>query len=656
MPAGVQAGDLIVVAWVGGSGSSSTGTLDGKWTAMRNTGLAGAIGFRASYAVADGSESSAALDLLTQATALAGASLTYVYRDWGNVPITSAPVSSSTTTTHDPASLTTGYGAVDTTFLAISTINNGSTALTTAPSGYGSVKTAAGGACQIKGYTRDAAVATEDPSAFVWAAAVSGISIGIAIRGSYALSATDTGAGVEPGSGLEADHVRTDTGSGVEISTVGQGKTGVDTGSSVEISVASASIPAVDAGAGSELVTPRTFGARDTGTGADASNVRIVIEAVNPFPILPLTLAEALRRHQTPVARLTFIDADLETVLYTASGEINGGAVSTDRTRNINRSGSVELANASGLFTPASSGLVWSNRLVRIERGVLIGEAAQYAELMTGVIDEWQIEEGSGVVSFNVWSRLHLADQTFGAPVTLPAGTDVADAVRAIAGLAGLGSSDAFYDLDSGGAQLASARTYDSSSNMLDAMIKMAFDSGLDLYDDGHGRLVLHPFVDPSTVSPVWTFAPGELSVLTGARRSGRAIRSYNRAVVVASGPDRYPIRAEARVLNPDDPLYNPPDGSGPVGDRPRPIYTSSDISTQSAANSVAQRLLVEGALYEEQIALSSVPIGLLSSRSVVEVQAAGVSDNFLLDKTQCPIGKGSMPLESRRVRSLLAP
>jgi hypothetical protein len=408
----------------------------------------------------------------------------------------------------------------------------------------------------------------------------------------------------------------------------------------------SANLVRSDSAAGVEALGNRAMVLTDTGAGADVANVQIVVEAVNPFPILPLTLAEALKRHHTPVARVTFLGLHLDDVLHVVTDALDG-SVSSERGRNINRSGQLALPNVDGLLTP-QAGLVAANRLVRIERGVLIGDVPQYSELLTGVLDEWSIKEGSAEVSFTVWSRLHLAARDFSEPFTVAAGVPLDEAVRMIAELAGLGLSDELYELDSGGATLATARTFDQGS-MLDAMIALAFEHGLDLYDDGHGRMVMHPFVDPATADVAWEFAPGELSTLLDATRSGRAVQAFNRAVVIG----KWPIRAEARVTNPDDPLYNPEDGSGPLGDRPR-TFRYPDIDDQAAATAVAHHLLREGALYEEAIQLGAVAIPLLGSRDVVRISAAGADDRYLLDQLSIPLLKGAMSLSTRRVRSLL--
>lgn len=455
-----------------------------------------------------------------------------------------------------------------------------------------------------------------------------------------------------------------DTGGGTDtVNAVGRIITASDTGGGTDTRTAfTATHGRSDTGTGTEAIGNRTMVRADSGVGTDASEVEILVVAIDTRP-LPATLEEVLRTHHTPIARLLFLAGDLETVLHTIDATRDGdnqwmlsGNVVTDRRRNVFRSGEVAVVNRDGLYDPVnSSSLVWPNRIVRLERGAMIGGVPQYRPLMTGLVDDWDVAEDSGVVSFNVWSRMHQADQQFPEAVTYPAGMGVDDVIRAMAERAGMGTTDEWYDLDAGGLTLSEARTYDTDDNILDGMVRLAFDNGLDLYDNGSGQLVLRPFVDPDAEVPEWEFVRGADATMTELRRTGKATSVYNRAVAVGIGADLYPIRAEARVLNPNDPLYNPADGSGPLGDRPRPTYTTSDATGQQALNDLAFRLLVEGALFEESLVAAAIPIPFLMARDVVRFTGAGVDAKYLLDMVNIPIGPGTMRMSTRRVRTLLA-
>jgi hypothetical protein len=375
-----------------------------------------------------------------------------------------------------------------------------------------------------------------------------------------------------------------------------------------------------------------------------------VAPPLTTFPRETPTLESILRGSHTPVARLLFLANDLATVLHEVPAKLLEGSVTMERSRNTHRSASVSLVNDTGLYSPETSdSLVWPSRIVRLERGAMVGVAPQYVPLITGVIDSPTDADYSGKVSFTVWSRLHLADQQFSEPINFPANELVRVVIRTIAEMAGLGTSDELYSMSGGGQIMAAPRSYDSNDNMLTAMTGLAFDAGCELYDRGDGVLVLRPFVDPATETPAWTFTPGRDAVLLARARTLKARPGvYNRAVAIGIGPDHYPIRGEAKVTTPGDPLFWTPEN-----DRPRPEYRSPDITTQQMANAVARRRLIEGGLADETSSGSSVPIPLLL-RDGRPVVAYG-DDRHLLDSVTCPATMGAMGLDSTKVRALIA-
>jgi hypothetical protein len=371
---------------------------------------------------------------------------------------------------------------------------------------------------------------------------------------------------------------------------------------------------------------------------------------LNTYPRATPTLESVLQGSHMPVARLLFLSNDLTAVLHEVPAKLLEGSVTMERSRNTHRSGSVSLVNDNGDYSPISGdSLVWPSRVVRLERGAMVGTAAQYVPLITGVIDSPTTADYSGTVSFSVWSRLHLADQQFSAPVNFGADELVRVVIRTIAEMAGLGTSDDLYSMSGGGQIMAAPRSFDSQDNMLDAMVGLAFDAGCELYDTGAGVLVLRPFVDPSTETPAWTFTPGRDAILL-AREKTLTSRPgvYNRAAAIGIAPDRYPIRGEARVTTPGDPLF-----WTPANDRPRPEYRSADITTQQMANAVARQRLIEGALADETSRGNAVPIPLLL-RDGRPVIAYG-EDKHALDSVTCPVTMGAMSMDSTKVRSLIA-
>jgi hypothetical protein len=663
LPAGIVAGDLLLVC-VFRVSAVGTGAAQGTWikatSSAANTGNYDATWF---YKVADGTEAGT-----TQNVSLIGSdkcgTQTYVLTagTWGDFMAEGAWSTPSSTLTPDPPSLTTGFGAVDTLWIEVAvSVTLGRTM--TPSTGYGNLLSGPAvnvGAMTYASARKTSTAASDDPNAVTWSGAAASSNAAVfGIRGPVAKSASDSGAGAD----TSAESVTiTATDAGTAVETAGQLRTATDTGAGVDGSLLAVTHVRTDTGAGVEAIGNRTIVVSDTGTGVDMAFVHAVAFIVTTRPG-PTTLADVLRGSHTPVARLLFLEADLDTVIHAVDAVRDGdnrwllaGSVQMDRTADVHRTATASLINKTGLYSPIDgTSLVWPNRIIRIERGAMVGDTPQYEPLITGLLDNWKVDASSGVVGFSVWSRLHQADQQFSDPVTYAAGMSVGDAIRDMAERAGMGTTDAFYAFDDGGLSLPTPRSYDTSDNMLKSMVKLAFDNGLDLYDDGLGVIVLLPFVDPMLADIAWEFVPGPGSVLTDLNRSGQATTVYNRAVVVGVGPDGYPIRAEARVLNPDDPLYNPVDGTGPLGDKPRPTYTTYDVTGQQALNDLAFRLLVEGALYQEAIAANANPIPLVKDRNVVRFAGAGADDRYLLDKVTIGVGPGAMGMSTRKVRGLLA-
>jgi hypothetical protein len=386
-----------------------------------------------------------------------------------------------------------------------------------------------------------------------------------------------------------------------------------------------------------------------------------VVEPPPPPPpvVVPAeTLTEVLKRNHRRAVRLLFLEADLQTVRHEVAGKLLGGSVSTDRGRELRTSASVTVVNDDGAYAPlGASSLVAPLRPVRIERGAYVNGSPQYVSLITGLLAEPTVKARGAEVSFRILSRLMLADVQFPQPISFPTGTRLREFVHVICALAGLGTADAMYDLEDGGAALSLGRPFDVSDNMLQGLSKVTYDHGLELYDDGLGRVVLRPFVDPSTAPPAWTFEPGLDSQLVDLSWTLHGRRIPNRQDVVGYDPvDGYPLRASVRDLNPLSPTYNPPDGSGPVGDIPAEPYPSHDIRDRRSAFEVGIRLLYERTLGDGRGEATASPIPLLSAGNVVRFNAAGIDVTTWLQQVDMPLGDGTMSMRFNFVRSLVAP
>lgn len=366
------------------------------------------------------------------------------------------------------------------------------------------------------------------------------------------------------------------------------------------------------------------------------------------------TLADTLAKSHAPLIRVSFMEPDLSSSLHVVPDGIVSGNVNMDRKREIRCQAQITLANEDGIYTPLSAAsLLWPGKVVKVERGALVEGLPDYRTLITGLVSKPSTTYGSSTVGFTLWSRLRLMDRQFSVPVTFNAGTSLGDIIREICELGGLGTDDALYDIDYGFRSIGVPRTFAVTDNMLHALIDFCFDNGLDgPYDTGAGVITVRPFAEPSVDDSVWTFEPGQFSLLTDLSWSleERAPVVFNRQDVIARAPDRYPILETAKVTNPSDPLYWTPD----FDIRARP-YETYDIHDRATAYAVAQRLLSEQALADVPIRAKAIPIPTLTDRDIVHFAAGDLDQTARIDSLTIPLGPGQMDISAHGVRTLFA-
>ncbi len=160
--------------------------------------------------------------------------------------------------------------------------------------------------------------------------------------------------------------------------------------------------------------------------------------------------AAAVRGSRRRASRLTVLNSVMQPtdVIAGEGSVVLDGTVTIDRTRDQRRTMSVSLADPDGTWTPTGpTSALYLNRLVRIERGLVLGSGAtEWVTLGTFLLDEPQVSVTAAGASIQLagTDRTKLAAfSSFGAPFTLPVGTRVRDAVRQLAADAGMGADDA---------------------------------------------------------------------------------------------------------------------------------------------------------------------------------------------------------------------
>jgi hypothetical protein len=371
--------------------------------------------------------------------------------------------------------------------------------------------------------------------------------------------------------------------------------------------------------------------------------------------------AAAVRGSHVRSARLVILTTALteSDVLEGTSSVLIEGSVSIDRTRQQRRTMTLTIANAGGVWTPTGpASPFYPGRMVRIDRGISVAGAIEWVPLGVFGLDdpEMAVAPGGSTIRLAGTDRTRLAATSgFGVPTTLPRGTRIRDAVRTLAEAAGMGTDDALYDLEDASAALGADATWEADDGRLDAMMRLAADNALELYPSALGVLTLRPVVAVEDLAPVWTFARGADAIMLGVTRRLSDAGAYNHTIAVGEGADIGPFRGEARDTNPASPLYNPPDGSGPAGDRLAPIHRSALITSAGQAQAVAEAMLREVALIEEQLSIPATAHPALEAGDVVTVTepVSGASDRYRLDSVTQPVGAGAMQLTAMRVRVL---
>lgn len=352
----------------------------------------------------------------------------------------------------------------------------------------------------------------------------------------------------------------------------------------------------------------------------------------------------------TRVARVSCLDTDL-TVTEVLT-EVLDGTVTTDAERR--RAVTMTIANPDGIWTPATAAdVLYPNRLLRVERGIIVDGQEEYVTLGTFAIDKPRIAAAAKTIEVTGQDRLKFAlNSRFTRPTVYESGTPLQDVIYAIARDAGMGTT--LYRLNAGNKALGADRVFEQGFSRVDAIRSLAADFALAVYVDADGYLTVES-ASAAAGDRVWLFRPGEDSILLDVTKDFGDDRLYNHVLVTGEGSDVVPFYAEARDLNPDSPAYNPVDGTGPIGDRLY-VYSSPMIRDAQQAQDVADVLLTQVALVEESLTFPTVVHPALEVGDVIGVvePITRTADEYQIDTIAVPIGGGAMTMTSRKVRALV--
>jgi hypothetical protein len=361
-----------------------------------------------------------------------------------------------------------------------------------------------------------------------------------------------------------------------------------------------------------------------------------------------------LRQAHARVTRVSVLDELFNPlpglVLTGVSGYALDGDVSMDTGRIVRRTLSLTIANPKGVWTPGGPGdpFYW-DKLIKVERGVRVGGVDHYAPLGIFLIDTPKVAGGELVITGA--DRLDRALRSkFTVPKTFTTGTRVGVALREMLEDAGVGASR--WTVDDGGATLGADRSYEPDEERMSAAKTLATDFSIDVFADAEGYIVIRPKVNPAQLAGVWEFRAGADSNTLSISKSWSRDRFYNHVVAVGEAADKTPVRGEASITDPSSPLRV----TGTMGDR---LYThkSAMITTVPQAQAVAQSLLWEHALIEEELAVSFVPHPGLEAGDAVVIEHPESKTNrekYVVDSIDMPLAGGAASLNVHRARLVI--
>lgn len=361
-----------------------------------------------------------------------------------------------------------------------------------------------------------------------------------------------------------------------------------------------------------------------------------------------------LRSSHQRVARVSVLDDlfnPLPGLVFTgADGYAVDGSVSQDASRAIRRTVTLTISNPDGVWTPRGEGsaFYW-DRQIKVERGVVVGGVAYYAPLGVFLIDAPEVDARAGLLTLSGADRMDRATRSeFTAPTSYALGAGVGAAVRDILEDAGVGITQ--WSVDDGGATLGAARHYEVGEERLQAAITLANDFALEVLADANGFMVVRPKRDPQDLPSSWTFKAGVDATHLGLAKRWSRDRFYNHILVTGESADQEPLRAEASVTDPSNPLRV----TGPMGDRLFK-YTSAMITTVQQAQDVADAMLWERALIEEELSIEHVVNPMLEAGDAIRVEdnSSATDDKYAIASLDLPIAAGPASLNVKKVRTL---
>ena len=333
------------------------------------------------------------------------------------------------------------------------------------------------------------------------------------------------------------------------------------------------------------------------------------------------------------------------------------GSVTTEN-QSVRRSGDLRIIDRDGSLTPVTARdlLAPSGTELRLFKGLhLPGQAEpEMVPLGTLRISSPKITRDSSGLYINLkcYDRARqLQRARFTQAWAVAAGTPISQAITDIV------VSRCSYPINvTPTTATTNALVFESLSDPWDAINQLASAAGYEAYFDLLGTFTARPTPNYEAQTPVWTYEPGELSLLLANQREMDDERSYSGVIVTAEVPDAAPIRVEVWDLDPNSPTYYDPAhpelsrfGAVPYG------FSSPIIRTEQQATLAGQTILTRVSGLLEQVEVVTAGHFGHDVGDVIAVRDPGtrLGGTHVIESITQPLRSGPMTLKMRSRRAV---
>ncbi len=302
--------------------------------------------------------------------------------------------------------------------------------------------------------------------------------------------------------------------------------------------------------------------------------------------------------------------------------------------------------------TSASDLLAPYGHECRVSRGLYLPDGTIEApSILIGRIDAANVDDTAAALTIQISGMdrsARVIDAKFEEPYEVAAGTNIEGAIREVVQAA----IPSVVTIFPGSTYVTPALRAEGEGDRWAFAQNIATASGLELYFNGDGHLVLAPLYDREAVA---TIAEGEGGVLLSAARGWVREGTFNRVIAVGTNTsiDGTPPRGVATDENINSPTFY----HGSFGRVPR-FYGSSFIATDAQALDAATTLLRRQLGTTQTVTFSTVVDASLEPGDTVAIlraRAGVMGDSHVVEGLTVPLTSDAPMTGSTRARQAIA-